>query len=79
MLWLLLVVVLSWSLYLPFVHFGGDWTVATFPVIIGGSFIVTIIQSIRQNSTTLDRRMYKFWCIWMFAFCPLPVLKGIMA
>ena len=69
----------SLTSYLPFIHFGGDWTVAAFPLIIGGSFIATILQSIHQNSTALDRCMYKFWCIWMFAFCPLPVLKGIMA
>jgi hypothetical protein len=79
MLWLLLVIVFSWTLYLPLIHFKGDWTVAAFPIAIGGSFIATILQSIHQNSTALDRRMYKFWCIWMFAFCPLPVLKGIMA
>jgi 4-hydroxybenzoate polyprenyltransferase len=79
MLWVLSAVVSFWTLYLPLVHFRGDWKVAAFPIIVGGSFMVTILQSMHTDSTTLDRRMYKAWCGWMFAFCPLPVLKGIMA
>jgi 4-hydroxybenzoate polyprenyltransferase len=79
MLWTLLVSVMFWTLYLPLFHLKGDWKVAALPLTVGISFIATIVQSILQDNIALDRRMYKFWSFWMFSFCPLPVLKGIVA
>jgi 4-hydroxybenzoate polyprenyltransferase len=76
-LWTVIITVPFWSFYLPLGFFAGGWLTAILPVFLGGCLVATAIQARYSGSNSLDRRMYKLWCLWMFGFCPLPLLNAL--
>jgi 4-hydroxybenzoate polyprenyltransferase len=74
-LWTVIVTVPFWSLFAPMVFFSGHWTLAVLPVVLGGNLVITALKALSVESSVDDRRMYIFWCLWMCAFCPLPMMK----
>lgn len=74
-LWTAVITVLFWSLYMPFVFFRADWRAAALPVVLGGTLIATVARAMGEHGQKSDRRLYKLWCLWMFGFCPLPLLQ----
>ena len=77
-LWTVFAPVAFWSVYTPLGLFAGGWKTATVPVVFGGALLATAIQAYYKNDNKLDRKMYKFWCLWMLGFCPLPFLASIL-
>lgn len=73
------VTVVFWSVYTPLGFFAGGWKTAMLPVVFGGALLATASKAYKENSTKLDRKLYKIWCLWMFGFCPLPFLAHILA
>ncbi|KAF9700595.1 hypothetical protein EKO04_001786 [Ascochyta lentis] len=78
-LWTVFITVAFWSLYTPLGFFGGGWKTAVLPVLFGGFLLATAIKAYRNGNSKLDRKLYKIWCLWMFGFCPLPLLAHIFA
>ncbi|KAJ4334068.1 hypothetical protein N0V87_007121 [Didymella glomerata] len=77
--WTVFVTVAFWSVYTPLGFFEGGWMTALLPVLFGGALLVTAAQAYRRGDHVLDRKLYKTWCIWMFGFCPLPLLASKLA
>jgi 4-hydroxybenzoate polyprenyltransferase len=73
----IIVAVPFWSFYVPLAFFAGSWWTAILPVILGGCLVATAIQAMHSGSKSIDCRMYKLWCLWMFGFCPLPLLNAM--
>jgi 4-hydroxybenzoate polyprenyltransferase len=77
-LWTVIITVPFWSLYLPLGFFEGGWLTAVLPATLGGCLVATAFQAMYCGSNSLDRRMYKIWCLWMFGLCPLPILNALV-
>ncbi|KAJ4406909.1 hypothetical protein N0V91_004341 [Didymella pomorum] len=77
--WTVFASVAFWSVYTPLGFFQGGWTTALLPVLFGCSLLVMATQAYRSGDHKLDRKLYKIWCIWMFGFCPLPLLAAKLA
>lgn len=77
--WTVFATVAFWSVYMPLRFFQGGWVTALLPVLLGGTLLVTAAQAYRSGDGVLDRKLYKMWCLWMFGFCPLPLLAAKMA
>ncbi|KAJ4990889.1 UbiA prenyltransferase [Stagonosporopsis vannaccii] len=73
-LWTVFVTVVFWSFYTPLSFFDGCWKTALLPVLFGSALLATAFRAYFEDDKQLDRKMYKFWCLWMFGFCPLPLL-----
>jgi hypothetical protein len=63
----------------PFRFFAGGWQLAVLPVMIGSKLLMTAVTAMGRDGRKVDRKMYKLWCLWMIAFFPLPLLKGLLA
>jgi hypothetical protein len=46
---------------------------------IGSKLLMTAVTAMGKDGRKVDRKMYKLWCLWMIAFFPLPLLKGLLA
>ncbi|KAF1933175.1 uncharacterized protein M421DRAFT_97396 [Didymella exigua CBS 183.55] len=77
--WTVLVTVAFWSLYTPLHFFKGRWMTALLPMMFGGPLFATAVEAYYKGSNMLDRKLYKIWCVWMFSFCPLPLLVSKLA
>lgn len=77
--WTVFVTVAFWSIYTPFGYFAGGWKTALLPVLFGSALLGTAFKAYCMGDNQLDRKMYKLWCLWMFAFCPLPFLARMLA
>lgn len=78
-LWTVFTTVVFWSFYTPLGFFTGGWKTAFLPILFGGALLTAASMAYSKEDNKLDRRMYKFWCLWMFGFCPLPFLASIFA
>ncbi|UPX14782.1 uncharacterized protein EKO05_0005254 [Ascochyta rabiei] len=78
-LWTVFAAVAFWSVYTPLGFFAGGWKTALLPSTFGGYLLVTAARAYRTGDNKLDRKMYKIWCLWMFGFCPLPLLARVLA
>jgi 4-hydroxybenzoate polyprenyltransferase len=76
-LWTVVVAVFFWSLYMPLVFLQAGWMTAILPIVFGGFLIATAVRARTQSAANLDRQMYKMWCLWIFSFCPLPMLASL--
>ncbi|CAO2655312.1 Nn.00g103760.m01.CDS01 [Neocucurbitaria sp. VM-36] len=72
-----IVTVSFWSLYTTMVFFTGGWKIVAIPIVLGGILIAVALRAIGEKSYKLDRWMYKTWCLWMFGFCILPIMKRL--
>lgn len=72
--WTVFATVAFWSVYIPLGFFKGGWMTALLPVLLGGALLITAAKAYRRGDCMLDRKLYKIWCVWMFGFCPLPLL-----
>jgi len=77
--WTVFATVAFWSVYTPLGFFKDGWMTALLPVLFGGALLVTAAQAYRRGDHMLDRKLYKIWCVWMFGFCPLPLLAAKLA
>lgn len=78
-LWTVFLTVAFWSVYTPLGFFAGGWITALLPMLLGGALLATAVQAYRKGDYMLDRKLYKIWCLWMFGFCPLPLLASKIA
>ncbi|KAF3053854.1 hypothetical protein E8E11_011161 [Didymella keratinophila] len=77
--WTVFTTVAFWSVYTPLGFFKGGCMTALLPVLFGGALLVTAAQAYHSGDHMLDRKLYKIWCVWMFGFCPLPLLAAKLA
>jgi 4-hydroxybenzoate polyprenyltransferase len=76
-LWTVAIAISFWSLYMPLVFLRAGWLAALLPILCGSFVIATAIQARTHSTVNLNRRMYKLWCLWVFSFCPLPILANL--
>ncbi|KAF3032799.1 hypothetical protein E8E12_001608 [Didymella heteroderae] len=74
--WTVFGTVSFWSVYTPVCFLKGGWMTAALPVVFGGALLATAVEAYRRGDCMLDRKLYKIWCVWMFGFCPLPLLAA---
>lgn len=68
-------VVVFWTVVVPWGVFGGRWWLLMVgPGVAGVVLIRGILRAEEEGRGEFDRRMYRFWSIWMISFCPLPLL-----
>jgi 4-hydroxybenzoate polyprenyltransferase len=77
--WSVFGTVAFWSVYVPLGFFKGGLLNALLPVLLGGALLATAVKAYHKGDRMLDRKLYKIWCVWMFSFCPLPLLASKLA